>query len=65
MEQEHPLAFGGDPQFAVNDMPTRPDGMKPQADAVRKILSALEPLPSEGRARVIRAVAALFGVGLP
>jgi len=69
MEQEHPLVFGDGNATLTSGGPVAApdphDGMKRQTDAVRKILAALEPLPPEGRMRVIRAAAALFGVALP
>jgi hypothetical protein len=66
MEHEHPLVFGdGD---AAPAAPTHVEvhaAMERQTAAVQKILKALAPLPPEGRMRVIRAAAALYGVALP
>ena len=64
METEHPL-LSGDGADASEKPERRAGGMRQQALAVKRILTLLEPLPAEGRARVIRAAAALFGVGIP
>jgi hypothetical protein len=67
MEQEHPLVFG-EVDGTSPAAPTRDAthaAMERQTAAVQKILKALAPLPPEGRMRVIRAAAALYGVALP
>ena len=65
MEQEHPLAFGDGEGAAALARDATHAAMERQTAAVQKILKALAPLPPEGRMRVIRAAAALYGVALP
>jgi hypothetical protein len=67
MEHEHPLVFGdGDgTKPAAHTRDEVHAAMERQTAAVQKILKALAPLPPEGRMRVIRAAAALYGVALP
>jgi hypothetical protein len=64
MEHEHPLVFAGDGADPV-ELDRRGSAIERQSAALQKILKALDALPPEGRMRVIRAAAALYGVALP
>jgi hypothetical protein len=64
MEHEHPLVFDGDGTASLTRDAVHA-AIERQTGALQKILKALAPLPPEGRMRVIRAAAALYGVALP
>lgn len=60
MDNEHPLAFGGEPEQldGAEAASRRPP---PKLEAVaRKVLGILEPLDHAARARVLRAAAILL-----